>query len=221
MQQLLGRLGFVYKQPKIVPGKANAEAQQAYLARLEAILSEKSASDPHYYLDGVHPQHNTQVSCGWIKRGVEKQLKSNTGRSRLNINGALNSETLEIIAQQSQTINAQSTIELFKTIEAKHPSANTIYLTADNAKYYKNKLVRTYLLTSKIVILHLPPYSPNLNLIERVWKQMRKCVLYNQYYEKFADFKVAIETFFEDVPTKHMPALRTLLTKNFQIISVT
>ncbi|MCB0338532.1 MAG: transposase [Bdellovibrionales bacterium] len=68
-----------------------------------------------------------------------------------------------------------------------------------NARYYRNRLVREFLKTSKIQILFMPPYSPNLNLIERLWRFFKKVVLYNQYYEKFTDFRIAILHFFKNI----------------------
>lgn len=217
MRQLLHRLKFVYKKAKTIPGKANAELQKAYLIMLDEILKNKGEHDAHYYLDGVHPQHNTQLAYGWIKKGQDKVVKSNSGRQRVNLNGALNADTLEVIIRTDDTINTQSTLKLFETLEQKHPHAQSIFITLDNAKYYKNGLVYEYLKTSKIKLLFMPPYSPNLNLIERLWKFMRKTILYNKYYEKFADFKVIVMQFFENIE-QYSDKLSTLLAKNFQII---
>jgi len=218
MRQLLHRLNFVYKKAKSIPGKADAVLQQAYLVRLEEILKEKHEQDAHYYLDGLHPQHNTQLAYGWIKKGQDKLIKSNSGRQRININGALNADTLEVVIRTDDTINAQSTLKLFQALEQKHPHAVSIFITLDNAKYYKNALINDYLKTSKIKLLFMPPYSPNLNLIERLWKFMRKTILYNKYYEKFSDFKHAVMLFFQNT-AQYRDKLSSLLTKNFQIIA--
>jgi transposase len=217
MTQLLHRLDFVYKKAKIIPGKANAELQEAYLAMLMKLLENKDKNDPHYFTDGVHPQHNTMPSHGWVKKGEDKIIKTNSARKRININGALNSETLEIITHTDETINAQSTIELFKAIEAKHPLAKNVYITLDNAQYYRSKLVKAYLETSRIKLLFLPSYAPNLNLIERLWKYMKKELMRNQYYEKFSDFKNAVSHFFENL-SQHKDKLSTLLTMKFHIL---
>ena len=217
MTQLLHRLDFVYKKAKIIPGKADAEKQEAYLAMMLSLLEKKDKNDPHYFTDGVHPQHNTMPSHGWVKKGEDKIIKTNSARKRININGALNSETLEVIVHESETINAQSTIELFKAIESKHPDANNIYITLDNAPYYRSKFVKSYLENSKIKLLFLPSYAPNLNLIERLWKYMKKELVRNKYYEKFSDFKNSVIGFFETIG-EHKNKLTTLLTMNFHIL---
>ena len=93
--------------------------------------------------------------------------------------------------------NAAATISFFQKIEAAYPTKRKIHLFSDNAGYYKNKEVRKYLETSKIELHFLPPYSPNLNPIERLWKWMKERVVYNMYYKEFEDFKLAIFGFFK------------------------
>jgi len=195
--QLLRRMGYVYKKPKLVPGKADADKQREFIQSYEQLKSTKAADDPIYFMDATHPHHNPVAGYGWIKRGRDHEIKSNTGRQRLNINGAINPATQQAIIRYDDTINAQSTLRLFQQIEEHHTDAETIYIICDNARYYRSKMVREYLETSKIELLFLPPYAPNLNLIERYWKFFKKKVLYGLYYETFAAFKKACDAFFK------------------------
>lgn len=213
---LLHRLGFSYKKPTHVPGKQDPEKQHAFLGEYEQIKAGKGENDPLYFADATHPQHNSVPSYGWIKKGQEKELKANCGRQRLNINGAINIETLEPTTGFYDTINADSTIDLFSKIEAKHPDAKAIYIIVDNARYYRSCLLKEYVERTKIKLIFLPPYSPNLNLIERYWKFFKKKVLNNHYYETFAEFKQACKNFFRK-RKKYLPELQTLLTENFHI----
>ncbi len=96
----------------------------------------------------------------------------------------------------SESINAQSTITLFKALEAKNPDAAVIHIIADNARYYRANMVTEFLKTSKIKVHFLTAYSPNLNLIERFWKFFKKKVLYNKYYETYDNFNRAILDFY-------------------------
>jgi len=217
MTALLHRLGYVYKKPKLIPGKADAEAQKAFLAEYEKLKQTKGDEDPVYFMDGVHPQHNPVIAYGWIKRGEEHEVRSNTGRKRLNINGAINLEQLEPVVRYDPSINADSTIALLEQLEELHLAATWIYVICDNARYYRSKAVKAYLETSRIKLVFLPPYAPNLNLIERLWKFFKKQVLYNRYFETFAEFKAACEAFFSN-PSQYQGQLRTLLTENFAII---
>ncbi len=217
MTDLLHALGFSYKKPKIVPGKADPLAQREFLEEYEKIKHNKGANDPIYFMDGVHPQHNTQAGYGWIKRGEEQEIKSNSGRQRLNINGAINIETMSCATVMDDAVNADSTIELIKQLERRHKKAGAIYVICDNAGYYRSRKVKAHLEDSRIILVFLPPYSPNLNLIERYWKYFKKIVLYNRYYETFGEFKSACEKFFHNIG-QYRDGLRSLLTENFHII---
>lgn len=213
---LLHRLGFSYKKPTHVPGKQDPAQQQAFLIEYEHIKASKGKNDAIYFADATHPQHNSIPSYGWIKKGQEKELKANCGRQRLNINGAINIETLEPTTGFYDTINADSTIDLFSKIETKHPDAKVIYIIVDNARYYRSRLLKEYTEGTNIKLIFLPPYSPNLNLIERYWKFFKKAVLNNRYYETFGEFKRACENFFRK-RKKYLPELSALLTENFHI----
>jgi len=217
---LLHRLGFSYKKPNLVPGKSNEEDQKVFLKELTLLKNNKKPRDKLYYIDGVHPQHNSLPSYGWLPKGEETKLKSNTGRQRANISGALDAETHEVIVQEHFTLNAETTIKFFKFIESKNKDTNSIYLVLDNAGYYKGEKIREFLKTSKIKLVFLPPYAPNLNLIERLWKFFKKQVLYNQYYKTFSEFKISYLNFFKKSNLNRFKTqLDSLLTDNFQIVS--
>lgn len=83
MTDLLHRLGFVYKKPKIVPGKADPQAQKAFIKHYDEIKKNKRKNDPIYFMDGTHPQHNTMSSYGWIQRGHDKEIKAIQGDNGL------------------------------------------------------------------------------------------------------------------------------------------
>jgi len=217
MTALLHRLGYVYKKPKLVPGKADPQAQEQFLAEYEKLKRDKGEEDPVYFMDAAHPQHNPVLACGWIKRGEDRNVRSNTGRRRVNINGAIDLTRLEPVVRFDETIDADSTIALFRQLEALNLAATWIYVICDNARYYRSKAVNQYLETSRIKLIFLPPYAPNLNLIERLWKFFKKKILYNHYYETFAEFRVACEEFFRNSRQYHRE-LRCLLTENFTIV---
>lgn len=217
VKALLHRLGFVYKKSKHIPGKANKEKQEAFIKEYEALKASKNLQDKIYFLDGCHPRHNSMPAYGWIKKGTEKQLPANTGRERLNINGAYNIEDSKVVVRNDESINAQSTLSLIQQIMLLQLTG-TIYLIADNAKYYRAKKVREFLENNpRVKLLFLPPYSPNLNVIERLWWFFKKKKMYNKYYEKFALFREECLSFFENIHL-YKDELKTLMTDNFHII---
>lgn len=170
-------------------------------------------------MDATHPHHNPVLGCGWIKRGQEHAIPSNTGRRRLNINGAIDLEGLQPVVRFDDTINGASTVALFEQLEAANPQAERVYVICDNARYYRSKEVTHYLENSKIELVFLPSYSPNLNLIERFWKFFKEKVLYNSYYPTFDEFETACKEFFRNAGS-YARELRSLLTENFQVIGV-
>jgi transposase len=219
LTHLIHRLGFVYKKTKAVPGKADPEKQKAFLETYHRLKEQKGPNDRIYFMDGCHPNHNAMPAYGWIAKGVIKEIPTNTARQRINLNGAIDVSDFDLVIREDPTLNAQSTIALFKQIEEKNPLAKAIYMIADNAPYYRSKLIKEHLQDSKIKILFLPSYSPNLNLIERLWKFFHKTVQYNQYYSTFDRFKEVSLNFFANIKDHH-EALRSLLTENFQIIGL-
>ncbi|MCB1068415.1 MAG: IS630 family transposase [Simkania sp.] len=192
----LQRHGFSYKKPSVVSGKANKEQQEKWLKEYEKLREKLPLGEAICFIDGVHPTHNVQPAYGWIKKGVRKEIPANTGRARLNLSGAVDVTSHNILIQEDKTLNAESTIQFFQNIEKAYPGKEKIHVFCDNAPYYRNKKVKKYLEFSKIVLHFLPPYSPNLNPIERLWKWMKERVIYNTYYEHFEEFKGAIMGFF-------------------------
>lgn len=216
VKKLLHNLGFTYKKPKVIPGKANKKAQLEFLKKLAELKQAQKPEDKIFYMDGVHPQHNSFPTHGWIFKGQDKELKTNTGRTRININGLIEAKNHELTYRIDQTINANSTIKLFKTLETKYPRG-TLTVIADNARYYRAKIVTEYLEGSRIKILFLPPYAPNLNLIERLWKFFKKKALANSYSESYEIFKKKCLDFLNNL-ADFKSELKTLLAPNFQII---
>ena len=215
---LLHKLGFSYKKTKLVPAKANKEEQEKFVEMYEELRSNLKPDEKLYFMDAVHPTHNTMPAYAWIKTGTNKEIKSNTGRKRVNINGAYSPIDSEIIALDEERVNSDSVIRLCKKIEKKHPELSKIYVINDNARYNYSKKVREYLETSRIVFIPLPTYSPNLNLIERLWLFLKKNVLYNKYYEKFDDFKNALFHFLSFGTKQKKDELKSLMTENFHIM---
>ena len=135
--------------------------------------------------------------------------------------GALNAITHELITLQNDTyINAQTVCDLRVRIAA-HGMDKPITLVLDNARYQKCQIVREFAERLNIELLYLPPYSPNLNLIERRWKFVKKKCLYSKYYANFSDLKRAITDCLNQTHTTYKSELDTLLTLRFQTLEKT
>ena len=214
---ILEKLSFVYKKTSEVPSNFDEAEQNAFLEQLVPFLSEIGEDEAVYFVDAVHPQHNTRSTYAWVKRGEKKAVPTNSGRRRININGAMNAhKPQEVIVVEADTINAQATIELYEKIQAQNLDKELIYVIGDNARYYRNTELQTWLNKNpRIIQLFLPPYSPNLNLIERLWKFLRKKVINTKFYPTFEEFRRAILAFFENI-NGYKDELQSLITFNFQ-----
>ena len=218
MVQTLRRLGYSYKKTKAVPGKADRKEQEKFVEKYKSIKRELKGKEKIYFSDAVHPTYNMMPAYAWIKKGEERTVKTNTGRKRMNILGAYSPNDQEVIVNDEETINADSLLRLLKKIERKHPELDRIILFLDNARYNRAVKVREYLKTSKIELEYLPSYSPNLNLIERLWKRFKKKVLYNTYYEHFDEFKHAALKYFKNKSKKFKNTLKVLLSEKFHLV---
>ncbi len=200
IHKLLKRIGLSHKQLHRLPGKVDIYKQKEFINKFSKMLLELTDNETIVFVDGVHPLHNSICSKIWNRIGQIRWINSNTGRKRININGAYNPFNQDIIFRTDDTINAISTIELLKQISQNYNHLDTVYVFVDNARANKNKTLIEWLKTqNRIKMRYLPPYSPNLNLIERLWKFMRKKIINTKYYPEFEDFKKAIMNFFNNI----------------------
>jgi transposase len=219
LTDLLHRLGFTYKLTTPVPCQANAEAQADFLqelAVLEAHVEQGQAV--LYYADAAHPTHNTRCTRAWCEQGQQRPLLTVSGRERVNLNAALNAYApTQILLDETTCVNAQSTQRLYEQLLAAHPDKARIYVICDNARYYKNKALRAWLTDKPICQVFLPPYSPNLNLIERFWKFLRQKIINATFYRTKGQFRSAVLDFFTRLD-EFGQDLAALLTRKFHII---
>lgn len=146
-------------------------------------------------------------------------VRAPSGRQRFNVLAALNAITHELVMVTNDSyINAACVCDLLRQIAARN-YAVPVTIILDNARYQRCKLVMALAVSLNIELLFLPSYSPNLNLIERLWKFVKKQVLYGKYYDNFASFTSAISNCLAQTHTIHAASLKTLLTLNFQSFS--
>ncbi len=200
----------------MIPAKADPDAQAAYLTEtLEPRLAEAQAGKRAvFFVDAAHFVLAPFLGFLWSLTRVF--IKAPAGRQRFNVLGALNAITHELVTVTNDTyITAESLCALLHQLAALNLVV-PITLFLDNARYQKCALVQAVAASLTIELCYLPAYSPNLNLIERVWKFVKKQSLYSKYYTDFATFKTAIETCLREMPTTHKAALDSLLTLRFQ-----
>jgi transposase len=211
--------GFVYKRPQKVPGKLNPEDQEKFIQEYEKLKASFSPDEELYFVDAVHPEYQSQAVCGWIKKGECKTLQTTGKQLRLHFAGALRLEGMKLIVKEYETVDAEAILDLFSEVERESP-ARVIHIVLDNAKAHKNKKLEEYLKNSRIKLHYLPPYSPNLNSIERLWKLLRELTLYNRYFATCKEFFAAVRGFFTETIPKISDLLARRITDKFQVIKL-
>ena len=146
-------------------------------------------------------------------------IPSAYGRKRFNVLGFLDSETHEVeIVSNSTYITANEVVKGFEEIRNKNGSQK-IYVVLDNARYQRCEKVIEGAKEYDIEIKFLPTYSPNLNLIERLWKFLRGEVLCNKYKMTFAEFGESVLECLRNTATVYAEKLDGLLAHNFEILN--
>ncbi len=207
----------------MIPGKVPpVHVQQEFAEMLYQLYDIALSNDKEVLLfaDPVHQIHNNENGYCWQLKGKDntKTVLSNTGRRRLNIIGAINPVTLEPTILLTEENCCSEVIEVFlEEIRKQYKDATTICLVLDNARYQRAYEVREKAKELNIDLLFLPPYCPNLNLIERLWKHFKKVVMKNEYYQSFQEFEDTIYNFFKNFDAQK-EILKTTLNFKFGII---
>ena len=219
LTDLLHRLGYSYKLTTAVPCQADAEVQTAFLAdTLVPLLAQAAAGDAVvYFADAAHPTHNTRATHVWTETGKDRPLLTVSGRERVNLNAALNAHCpTQVHLDETDCVNAQSTQRLYEKLLAAHPQG-PVHVICDNSRYYKNKALNAWLADKRLVQVFLPPYSPNLNLIERLWKFLRQKIINTSFYRTKGQFKTAVLDFFDRLD-EFGPELASRMRLKFHVL---
>ena len=218
MRRFMHELGMKPLKTGHVPAKADPVAQQLFLEeKLSPLLAMAKAGECHlFFVDAAHFVLLPFVGILWCFARVF--IKAAAGRNRINVLGALDAVTLKLETVVNTTyVNAGTIAELLEKL-AKRFTQLPIYLVLDNARYQHCDYVKELAKTLGIHLVFLPPYSPNLNLIERVWRYIKKDVLGTHYFDCAKKFHEAIETSLFEINHNHdrMAAMKTLITPRFQ-----
>lgn len=215
-RQFLQKLGMKPRQLGQIPAKADPEEQEAFKAeQLEPRLAEAQAGQRVvFFMDAAHFVYAPFLALVWCFTRVF--VKAPSGRQRLNVLAALHATTKEIVTVQNLTyVTAETVGELLRLLAGTYPAV-PITIVLDKARYQKCALVQDLARSLGMELLYLPAYSPNLNLIERFWKWVKKQCLYGKDYPTSAAFQAAIQQCIAQAPSAPLAAWESLLTLKFQ-----
>ncbi len=216
IQKFLKSIGMRCLKVGAIPSKADPDEQEEYkINKLEPRLEEaRQGKRAVFFVDAAHFVMGAFLGMIWCFQRLF--IKSPSGRKRFNVLGALNAITHEVILVTNDSyITAIQICELLQKL-ADLGLSIPITLVLDNARYQKCRVVQDLAKSLEIELLYLPTYSPNLNLIERLWKFVKKKCLYGKYYEDFTQFSSAISECLNDAHLQHKKELDSLLTLRFQ-----
>lgn len=217
MTKWLHAQGFRYKKPHAVPAKADREQQKKFVSYYNRLKIKAGNKEPIYFADSAHPQHQTQLSYGWILKGKRKEIATTGRQYRLNIIGGICLNGHRFIYQQADKVDASAIASFLVKLRQLNSGKYVIHVIWDNAGYHRDEGIQKFAKHLGIKLHYLPPYSPNLNPIERLWKILHEEVRYNRYYGTFADFTSATLHFLKTIGRKKI-ILRKRITDNFQIL---
>jgi transposase len=216
VRKFLTGMGMKCRKLGMIPAKADAAEQQKFLdERLWPRLRQaQRLRRVVCFVDAAHFVHGPVLGYLWCF--VRLLMRGPSGRKRFNVLGAIDAVTHQLTTVCNDTVvNAETVCELLRTLSARYAGL-PLTLVLDNARYQRCALVQELAEALRIELLFLPAYSPNLNLIERLWKFVKKECLSCRYHEDFTRFKAAIVECLEGVEGKHEAAIKSLLTLKFQ-----
>ena len=221
---LLKRIGVTYHKVTGFLWKADPDKQRAFVKRVAR--HKREAKRPggtrsrRYYVDACHPVWGLDlVFCCWLLLGQRLLVGMGSGRKRLNILGAYCPDDHEYIDYRltRDNINGEQFVNFLRLLRSMHPETERFILYVDGARYYDSPVVKEWLKRHpEFHLSQIPAYSPNVNLIERLWKFLRAKAL-SRWHKTFEDMQAAVSLVLDHLQDYHVE-LRTLMTEKFHII---
>lgn len=221
VEKLLKKHGLKRLRPKLVPGNPPSEEKQKEFVQQYYELREFSDMGlTILFCDAMHLVHQTVPSLCWGDPKAPPVYKTNSGRQRINILGAYDPVTHNLVHHTGEAnCDAEQAIVFFEKILKTYRKSDIIMPILDNAPYFHAKEVSEWLKNHpKIVCNFLPAYAPNLNLIERLWRFVKNKLVKNTYFEKYKTFRCNVFRLLNNL-SDHKDELLSLMTENFEIIS--
>jgi transposase len=220
MTDWLKRNDFSFKKSQPAPAKADPIAQLAFIDTYRTLKGDLPEGEVLLFLDAAHPTMATKLGYGWSTKGERKIVATTAGKARVNVIGSLEPTTMKLIVTFPETVNSETLAEHFARLRRSYPRTrfDTLNIILDQGSYCVSKATLAQAVRLGIKLWHLPPYSPNLNLIERAWKVMNEQVRNNVYFPDAKTFTSTIKDFFLNRWRKLSKSLTARFADNFQVI---
>lgn len=209
---------FSFKKPAATPAKADPAKQEAFIHYYETLMTTTPDDEPILFGDGVHPTMATKVTYGWIRTGTRKPIATTASRTRMNLMGALDLTQMRLTVASLETLNSATMKTFFDQLKDAYPKAPKIHLILDRGPYNTSQDTKKAAKERGIEVHYLPPYSPNLNPIERCWKIMNEHVRNNRFFASAKEFRESMMHFFDHTWDNIAMDLLDRVNDNFQRI---
>jgi transposase len=224
VKDLLRRIGVSYHKVSGFLWKADTDKQHAFVKRIARHKREAKRPDAprtrRYYVDACHPIWGLDlVYCCWLLVGQRLLVGMGSGRKRLNILGGYCPDDHEYIDYRltRDNINGEQFVNFLRLLWSLHPETERFILYVDGARYYDSPVVKEWLQRHpEFHLSQIPAYSPNVNLIERMWKFLRAKALC-RWHKTFEDMQAAVSEVLDHLEN-YRGELQTLMTEKFHII---
>src|SRR3954449_10074825 len=222
IKDLLRRIGASYHKVSGFFWKADVEEQKKFVRKYRRHKREAGPKTRRYFVDACHPVWGVDLlySC-WLLVGQRFYVGVGNGRKRLNILGAYSPDDHDYVDLRltKENITGEQFVKRLEKLREKHPDAKKFILYLDNARYYSKPCVKQWLgKHPEFHLVNVPPYSPNLNLIERLWKFLRKKAL-QRWHNTFEEMQQAVADVLDHLG-EYRDELATLMTERFAIVEV-
>lgn len=215
-RRTMKKMGMSLKKCGTIPAKADPQLQfEFYITELKPRLEQAARGERRvYFVDAAHFVLGAFIGMVWCF--ARPWIRTSPGRQRYSVLGAIDSHTKELVSVRTRgNVNSMTVCDLLYEISKLNPGRE-VTLVLDNASYQRNNFVMGVASEYGIELLFLPSYSPNLNLIERLWKLTKKRCLTNRYYESFDKFTEGIDACLDSLSTTLKAEVTSLLSLNFQ-----
>jgi len=154
------------------------------------------------------------IAQTWFLKGKQRIIPTYGRHHGVKLMGTLNYETGEIFCIESNKYDAKVFLDFLKKVLEKYPAGKTVMIL-DNARIHHAKLIQPFLEKNKnrLELVFLPPYSPNLNLIEGLWKWLKQSIVYNVFYESVNKIRENINLFLDSINSNKMDVIDRLCLK--------
>jgi len=219
-RRIMRRVGLAYRKTAAIPGGADPQIQFVFLQEelIPRLKEAQEGSRRVFFVDAAHFVLGAFLGMIWCLTRV--LVRTGSGRQRYSVLGAVETRDHDLVTiRTTGSVNAETVCDLIEKISEQYP-AEEITLVMDNARYQRNSKVLDCAARHAIELLFLPAYSPNLNLIERVWRLIKSRTLKNKYFPDFLTFRGSIDSFLGSLSGANRHLLKSLVTENFQTFKI-